>query len=83
MTRHIHSPSLKARLVARVLGRWQACSGTAQDGGSAEEEFLCVGICEVFFGYERSAYIPALEHNCPRLSQQRTATSLYRARLSG
>ncbi|GBO03276.1 hypothetical protein AVEN_101054-1 [Araneus ventricosus] len=44
--------------MARVLARWQACSGTVQDGGNAEEEFLCVGICEVFFGYERSACIP-------------------------
>ncbi|GBM58750.1 hypothetical protein AVEN_183578-1 [Araneus ventricosus] len=58
MTRYIRSPSLKARLVALVLARWQACSGTVQDGGNAGEEFLCVGICEVFFGYERSACIP-------------------------
>ncbi|GBL98449.1 hypothetical protein AVEN_185607-1 [Araneus ventricosus] len=35
----MHSPSLKARLVARVLARWQACSGTGQDGGNAGEEF--------------------------------------------
>ncbi|GBL85324.1 hypothetical protein AVEN_222778-1 [Araneus ventricosus] len=53
MTRYIHAPSLKAR-----LARWQACSGTVQDGGNAREEFLCVGICEVFFDYERSACIP-------------------------
>ncbi|GBN87893.1 hypothetical protein AVEN_211247-1, partial [Araneus ventricosus] len=58
MTRYIYSPSLKARLVARVLARWQACSGTVQDGGNKGEESLCVGICEVFFGYERSACIP-------------------------
>ncbi|GBL95167.1 hypothetical protein AVEN_253506-1 [Araneus ventricosus] len=58
MTRYTHSPSLKARLVALVLARWQACRGTVQDGGNAGEEFLCVGICEVFFGYERSACIP-------------------------
>ncbi|GBN03952.1 hypothetical protein AVEN_148790-1, partial [Araneus ventricosus] len=58
MTRYIHSPSLKVRLVARVLARCQACSGTVQNGGNAGEEVLCVGICEVFFGYERSACIP-------------------------
>ncbi|GBM43131.1 hypothetical protein AVEN_148698-1 [Araneus ventricosus] len=58
MTRYIHSPSLKARLVARVLDRGQACSSTVQDGGNAGEEFLCVGMCEAFFGYERSACIP-------------------------
>ncbi|GBN87147.1 hypothetical protein AVEN_162152-1, partial [Araneus ventricosus] len=58
MTTYIHSPSLKARLVVRVLARWQACSGTVEDGGNAGEEFLRVGICEVFFGYERSACIP-------------------------
>ncbi|GBM54993.1 hypothetical protein AVEN_82539-1 [Araneus ventricosus] len=58
MTRYIHSPSLKASLMAHMLARWQACSGTVQDGGNAGEEFFCVGICEVFFGYERSACIP-------------------------
>ncbi|GBM25113.1 hypothetical protein AVEN_258670-1, partial [Araneus ventricosus] len=47
MTRNTHSPSLKALLVARLLTRWQACSGTVQDGGNAGEEFLRVGICEV------------------------------------
>ncbi|GBL99200.1 hypothetical protein AVEN_140668-1 [Araneus ventricosus] len=80
MTRNIHSPSLKDRLVAPMLSRWQACSGTVQNGGNAgEEEFLCIGICEVFFCYERSVCIPALEHNCPQISQQRNATSLDRA----
>ncbi|GBO15725.1 hypothetical protein AVEN_38024-1 [Araneus ventricosus] len=39
-----------------MLARWQACRGTVQDGGNPGEEFLYVGICEVFFGYERSAY---------------------------
>ncbi|GBN86906.1 hypothetical protein AVEN_48359-1 [Araneus ventricosus] len=69
--------------MARILARWQACSGTVQDGGNAGEEFLCVGICEVFFGDEHSACILTLEHNCPRLSQMRTAISLDRARWSG
>ncbi|GBN01803.1 hypothetical protein AVEN_107705-1, partial [Araneus ventricosus] len=55
MTSYIHSPSLKARLEARVIARWQSYIGTVQDGGNTGEEFLCVGICEVFFGYERSA----------------------------
>ncbi|GBM21857.1 hypothetical protein AVEN_251789-1 [Araneus ventricosus] len=41
MTRYIHSPSLKPNLVARVLSRWQACSGTVQDGGNAGKSF-CV-----------------------------------------
>ncbi|GBM96310.1 hypothetical protein AVEN_6823-1 [Araneus ventricosus] len=35
MTRYIHSPSLKTRLVACVLSKWQALSGTIQDGGNA------------------------------------------------
>ncbi|GBN14670.1 hypothetical protein AVEN_89832-1, partial [Araneus ventricosus] len=59
MTRYIHSPSLKSRLVARVFSRWQVWNGTVKDGGNAGEEFLCVGICEVFFCYERSARIPS------------------------
>ncbi|GBN60786.1 hypothetical protein AVEN_252777-1, partial [Araneus ventricosus] len=58
MIRYIHSPSLKARLVALELARWQACSGTVQDGGNEGEELLRVVICEVFFGYARSACIP-------------------------
>ncbi|GBL95886.1 hypothetical protein AVEN_227127-1 [Araneus ventricosus] len=58
MKRCIHSPSLKASLVARVLARWQACSSTVRDGGNAGEEVLRAGICEVFFGCERSACIP-------------------------
>ncbi|GBO12660.1 hypothetical protein AVEN_124623-1 [Araneus ventricosus] len=69
MTRYIHSPTLKASLMARVLPRWQACNGTGKDGGNAGEEFLCVGICEVFFGYKRSACLSALEHNFPLHSQ--------------
>ncbi|GBM25800.1 hypothetical protein AVEN_188396-1 [Araneus ventricosus] len=40
MTRYIHSPNLKARLVARVLARWQACSDTVQDGGWIGHTFL-------------------------------------------
>ncbi|GBO35554.1 hypothetical protein AVEN_135865-1 [Araneus ventricosus] len=55
--------------MARVLPRWQACNGTGKDGGNAGEEFLCVGICEVFFGYKRSACLSALEHNFPLRSQ--------------
>ncbi|GBM94965.1 hypothetical protein AVEN_265276-1 [Araneus ventricosus] len=57
MTRYIHSSSLKGHLMACVLAIWQASSGTVEDDGNAEE-FLYVGICEVFFGYERSACIP-------------------------
>ncbi|GBN56079.1 hypothetical protein AVEN_168127-1 [Araneus ventricosus] len=60
MTRCIYSPSLKDCLVARDLARWQACSGTVQDGDNSGEEFLYVGICEVFFGCERSACISFL-----------------------
>ncbi|GBN51162.1 hypothetical protein AVEN_236112-1 [Araneus ventricosus] len=41
MKRNIHSPSFKARFVARVLDTWQSCSGIVQDAAMLEKSF-CV-----------------------------------------
>ncbi|GBN90847.1 hypothetical protein AVEN_90765-1 [Araneus ventricosus] len=54
MTRYIHSPSLKARLVTRVLAIWQACSGTVQDGGKQEKSF-----CEL--EYEKCSSVTSVQ----------------------
>ncbi|GBM32551.1 hypothetical protein AVEN_187106-1 [Araneus ventricosus] len=35
----------QAHPVARVLARWQSCSGNVQDDCNAGEDFLCAGRC--------------------------------------